>query len=325
MHPASRIILTSEPDSLVSQTNEDDLFNTECWQRVLTAGFRSKACFLHHANSSVSSRYALTVFPAGPVKIGYLGFPLTNNDNSGHAASLINSFDFSQLNTRIHALRFSGHQHFSEATAAMSSEVTLETAIKDLQSWNAAGDAKLRRIVNRRKRTPLEIVDADSPEQANAIFELYKATVRKHHGSLRYTLAYFRSLVELSCSNRCLRCLLARDGAHTAGFHIVACHCGTAYYLHGGTNLDFRHLYPSDLLFLTAIEWAKAEGMREYNMLSSPVNQPELTRYKEKWGGTSSKMYTHTHALSPFMMGVFNHILRPANGLYTRTRQKIGL
>lgn len=297
------------------------LFHSSRWLNVLQNGFGAKSYFIDSNDSASHDGQPISVFPAGPFKIGYLGFPQTGQCDVSVVETQIKQLITNGFPTKLHALRFNTNQTLPTlAHPALSSVTQPETSIPDLQNWRATDFSKLRRISNRARKSSLVVKDAATPANADEIFKLYTDTVKRHSGTVRYTRGYFRALVELSVKDPGVRCLLATQENLVTGFHIVACHNDVACYLHGGMDHEFKHCYPSDLLFLTAIEWAQSTGMTRYNMLTSPTDQPALVKYKEKWGGKTTPLITHTLSLSPKTMRVFNELLLPAYRWFAGTK-----
>jgi lipid II:glycine glycyltransferase (peptidoglycan interpeptide bridge formation enzyme) len=84
-----------------------------------------------------------------------------------------------------------------------------------------------------------------------------------------------------------------------AGFAVIIRDRATSFYLHGGTEREFRHLSPSDFLLREAIDASKSAGSTCFNFMASPPGQPMLVRYKEKWGAQTRQLRTYTLPNSP--------------------------
>ena len=97
-----------------------------------------------------------------------------------------------------------------------------------------------------------------------------------------------------------LNCFIAMENSETkkfssfSGFLIVAYHNERAFYLHGGIDYEKQKSRPMDALFHFAINHAKNRGYSFFDMAQSPADQPNLTRYKEKWGGVTAQSTTLT-------------------------------
>ena len=91
---------------------------------------------------------------------------------------------------------------------------------------------------------------------------------------------------------------LYRNAPDVAAFLVTGRHGNTSYYLHGGTELRYRNLSPSDLLMADAIDTARKAGCSCFNFMSSPPKQVSLVRYKEKWGAETRQQKTFTAKLA---------------------------
>jgi hypothetical protein len=302
------ILFTENPPSHWSElcSQNGDIFNAPEWHAVLSKGFGSKT--LYGWDESNSTGLTITIFKAGPFRIGYLAFPV-GGGIPGEAISphIIEVMRSSDLNKTIHLLRIPASAFVQKEVLSCPSQSTLETAIEGLQGWDlTALSHNLQKAVKRAGRSPLKIVDAVNSSQGSVLFQLYKDTVKRHGGNMRYTEKYFQTLIELSKTHSGLRCVLAMSGGDIVGFLAVALHHDTAYDLHCCMNLSFRRDNPSDLLTSYAISWAKGEGMERYNLGSSPLQQASLVAYKEKWGGVTRELKTYELALRPLQASMFN-------------------
>ena len=286
----------------------NDLFNTVEWQEVLSKGFGSRP--LYGCDPNNGTKLTITVFKAGPFRIGYLGFPVGGClEGSGFGIDVANEFTSPRYPTTIHAIRFpvGAFIRAKEFDVPLVTDLP-ETAILDLQAWEPEKVKKLRRDINKAMRSRLFLKDAIDLKDGDSIFDLYRETVHANKGGMRYSLEYFRALVDYSRKNPNLRCLLALLEDEIVGFEVVACHAKTAYSLHGGTNPEFRHNATSDLLTHEAISWAKSRGMESYNLMASPLDRPSLVKYKEKWGAVTRQQRTYELALKPLQTRVFNGV-----------------
>ena len=302
------ILFTEKPPSRWSElcAQHGDIFNSPEWHAALSRGFGSKT--LYGWDESTSTGITVTIFKAGPFRIGYLAFPvggcLPGEAISPHIIEAIRSSD---LNKSIHLLRMPASAFVRKEILTCPAQTTLETAVENLQEWDLTRlSHNLQKAVKRAGRSPLEVVDAVNPSQGRVIFQLYRDTVKRHGGNMRYTEMYFQALIELSKTHDDLRCVLAMSDGEIAGFLAVALHQNTAYDLHCCMNLHFRRDNPSDLLTAFSISWAKGEGMERYNLGSSPLTQASLVAYKEKWGGATRKQKTYELALRPVQAAMFN-------------------
>lgn len=280
-----------------------DLFNTAEWHKVLVSGFGSRIIYCW--DETTTSGVSITVFKAGPFRIGYLGFPVGGVLASSISLDIIDVLKRSKFPGKLHMIRIPVSPLDSGTNLPLGFNMTSETAIEKLQEWNPEGIEKIRRVINKKKSSPLQISDVTDSMQGGGIFRLYRDTIDRHHGSMRYTERYFNALVDLTIKDQRLRCLVARIDNLIVGFLAVACHGKSTYYLHGGFRQEFRRYYPSDILFLEAITWAKKQGMNSFNMMASPLAQSSLVRYKEKWGGVTKEQKIYELTLHSFQTLAF--------------------
>lgn len=289
--------------------NHGDLFNTPEWHKVLSEGFGSRS--LYGWDEASSTGVSITVFKAGPFRIGYLGFPVGGTMGNGTMSpDVILGLKDAHFPIGLHCIRTPLSAFASNIDLPLPFQMVPETTIENLQEWWPESDSKLYRDIKKARHSLLRVADATDPLQGGAIFSLYRDTVGRQRGNMRYTLNYFSELIKLAKTNSRLRCLLAIKDDIVAGFLVVACHHRSAYYLHAGTQESFKQLCPSDLLLYEAITWAKEQGMERFNMMASPPNQVSLIRYKEKWGGITRQQRTYDLVLQPFQTMIFRGVAR---------------
>lgn len=281
-----------------------DLFNTPEWHTVLSEGFHCQT--LYGSDEDETHGVTITIFPMGPFRVGYLGFPAGGTvDGRPLSQDVIARLRESPFPARLHCIRVPVSAFDSHHDLALGAQVNQETVIENLQEWGPEQESGLRQRVNKALRSPLEVQDVSDESQGEALFALYRDTVYRHGGSLKYTAAYFRALIELAKSQGKLRCLLAVMDDQLAGFEVVACHRQTGYSLHGCTDPGMKRFSTSDLLTYSAIAWAKKQGMSRYSLMASPVGQTSLVRYKERWGGVTREQKTYELALKPIQAAMF--------------------
>lgn len=271
------------------------LFGSRGWQKMLESSFRCRTIYA----SSKDTGLAITVFTAGPFRIGYAGFPVGNAiGNIDSIAGVFAELRKSGLRVTPVCVRLPVSAFGPTTRLDLPAQTNPETAIIELQDWDLASVSKnLRRDIRKAERSGLLVHETTEAAIGNELFDIYSGTVQRHGGSLRYSANYFRALIELAESRQRLRVFLARSGSDIAGFAVTARHENTTYYLHGGANTAYRQHSPSDLLLSNAILLAKQDGSECFNLMASPFDQPTLVRYKEKWGGETRNLLTYTLAL----------------------------
>jgi len=272
----------------------DALFHSPEWLAMLEKSFSCSSLFVLDEENRRGA--AITQFRAGPFRVGYLGFPVGGMVGSAAPGEdILDAMRQATVDQMPVAVRVPVSGFEEVADLGLPYDATAETAIVDLQSWTLAGIPKnRRRDVNKSLRSGLDLVDASDPADAGFIYELYRRTLERKDGSLRYNAAYFSGLIELSKGDPRLRVLLAKQDDSIAAFTVVAIHGSVAYYLHGAYDWSLREHLPSAMLLNEAIEWAKAEGCDSFNLMSSPKGQESLVKYKERWGAETREHRTYT-------------------------------
>ena len=305
-------VLTSPSSGWADHRNHDDcLFHSSSWMRLLEDGFQCSSLYARDESGRKSA--GISVFRAGPFRVGYLGFPVGSDSILDTWPDLLRDelADHGLTCIRIPVTAFGRSVCLDLPYAA-----TPETAITDLQSWSLEVVTKnRRRDVRKAQRSDLQIVDAVNAQDGETMHEQYCRTLARKSGVQRYTEAYFCGLIQLAQDHPNLRVLLAKYGEEIAGFTVVGC-CGTtAYYLHGAFDWDMREYIPSAALLNEAIEWSQSQGCSVFNLMSSPPGQGSLVRYKEHWGAETRELRTYTLPLKPTYM-----LFRGAERLYRLVR-----
>jgi hypothetical protein len=265
---------------------------------LLERSFGCKSIYV--SNRELDFGVGISVFRAGPFKLGYVGFPIGGIIGEEKlSATTLGQLRSALAGHGLTAIRIPVSAFAPAEDLGLSYEPTPETAIVDLQSWSLDSVTKnCRRDVRKSHRSDLELVAATNPSDGARLFDLYRGTIVRHRGSVRYTARYFEELIMLSQSQPNLRVLLAKLGDGIAGFTAVARHESAAYYLHGAFDRDTRAHRPSAFTLSAAIEWAKEQGCQLFNLMSSPPGQDSLIRFKEHWGAETREHRTYTLAVS---------------------------
>jgi hypothetical protein len=269
------------------------LFHSRAWQALLEEAFPCQT--VYGWNPDAFTGMALTNFRAGPFRIGYLGFPVGGLIGSDVLdVQVLSSWKKSDNPIAPHCLRIPVSGFSAPVNLPLPFKSNPETAIINLQDWNLDSvSKKLRRDIRKVQRSGMTISDATLSMEGDVIYRIYRDTVKRHSGSLRYNEAYFSALIALAQNHPGLRCLLAWYDRDIAGFLVAGQHLETTYYLHGGTSVAHRAHSPSDLLLHEAITWGQKQGSDCFNLMTSSADQPTLILYKEKWGGITRQHRTY--------------------------------
>lgn len=274
---------------------QGSLFDSAAWQEVLSRGLGARPLYLVQGDAAA----VLNRFRAGPFVLGYLSHPaggLLRGDTPERLVA-----DVMRQRGAPHLLRLPWSPFTTTDPLPWRSRAVPETAIEKLQSWREETlPAGLRRNIRKSRRAGVEVRDL-GPSEATRVHALYRDTLERQGGSARYSLAYFRALLEFGSRDRRLRCLGAWLEGELAAFLVVARHRTAAFYLHGGMLPEKAQAQAPTRLFAEAIHWAREEGCTRFNFMSSPPGQQGLVRYKERWGGITRTHHTYEVARSPWL------------------------
>jgi Acetyltransferase (GNAT) domain len=264
----------------------DSLFASTEWQELLHHAFNIRSFYVLAEEEEWS--FALQVFRAGPFRAGYINFPL-GGTLGGHLPhpSCITSLG-QHLSSGVQLMNLICPAFIQEEATYTGTPVMLpETAITDLANYRLLDKKKLRRDVKRARQFGTRISENPGLNNAQALYTLYKDTIARHQGKIRYNVQYFQELIRLSHQSNSVHILTASLDLQMIGFLVLVRHNNWAYYLHGATDRAYAKYGVSDLLIASAIELAQTQGLAAFNMMASPAEQLSLVKYKEKWGATT--------------------------------------
>lgn len=176
--------------------------------------------------------------------------------------------------------------------------------IPSMAGWSDQMPVKARRALNRRLRSPLSVRKGRMDDGA-ALHLLYRRTMLRHGGSVRYTQRYFELIAPEAA-------LVAELDGKLCGFVCVGFRGKRACYMHGAHDPEARLHYPSDQLFLEMLQRARDAGISSFDFLPSPRAQGGLNAYKKAWGGVDSALCVSDLALSPIRAHAFSFATRIA-------------
>ncbi len=266
----------------------DDLFASPQWARVMSSlGAR---CWrgVGEQNDQVVN---LFVWHKGPLKVGFLGFPVT----PAWAAEASRKIDAAHLPERIDLLRVSLSTLDGQADRGGANTALPESVIPNLGDWPQRNRKKIKKDLSFARRHGVVVRDAAS-DDAQLIESIYLETIARNKGRLRYNADYFAALIELSTSSPFVQVRMACHETHTVGFCVTATQHDRAYYLHAGVAGQHRKLGAADVLADDAIQWAIACGGKSFSLMASPPEQPGLQKFKHKWSEAEEQWIVSDHA-----------------------------
>lgn len=263
---------------------------SDAWFSALRNGLGAQ---VQPSDATAPSSY-LALFRAGPFRIAYPEFPF----------GIMAPADRSQLSVMAVRARELGADvlRLQCRTAPEGSDIVgvhrLKTVrIERLDEWDESRIEKARRARNRLARTPVTVRSGTAAD-GEVLHRLYEATVARHGGGVRYSRRYFDSIAPHAA-------LIAEIDNRPCGFVCSGRFGSQGVYLHGGHDPAARAHYPSDILFLSMLRAAKAQGLESFDFLASPPAQQSLVGYKLAWGGSEVDLAVCDLAIRPLKARLF--------------------
>lgn len=258
--------------------NAPNFFQTAAWFDVLNKGFGARGRRMNDA-------LAATLFRFGPLGLAYANFPVGIRTPEALEAVMRPETWRALKEMGGDLLRFSVPESLAQALGGNGGSLP-ETCIQNLADWSEEGLGSDVRYEIRRSRREGILIRPSRLSDARFMFELYRITVERHEGRLRYTPSYFAALCQLAQSAPDISGLIAETSERMpCGFVITAQSGEETYYLHAAFSQAHASGRPSYALLCSAITEARNNGRRRFNLMASPASQPSLVRFKEKWGG----------------------------------------
>jgi len=290
------------------------LLQSSAWHQVLVSGFQADVSYLVDGEGTPVS--SIVKFRAGPFRIGYTAFPSGRSFRAAPRlpARVLAALGQSASRLDVDVLRLTVSGFDPDAAAAKSLGLPFhalpETAIADLGRWHEDDlPSPVRRNLRKAKREGVRIRGAEQTD-ADAVWKLYCGMIDQHGGIRRYTEAYFQALIALAYRSSLLRVRLAEHEGRVVAYFVTALEGDEGIYLHGGLDRAKAKLRPSELMYLDAISWARQMGCSRFSFLSSPADQPELVRFKEKWGGETREECVFSLYVRPLRAKAFEQSLK---------------
>jgi CelD/BcsL family acetyltransferase involved in cellulose biosynthesis len=145
----------------------------------------------------------------------------------------------------------------------------------------------VQRRIRRAEREGLAYEEGRSEELLRSFYGLVVRTRRRQQLPPQ-PLAWFRNLIE--CMGHSLRIHLAsKDGRPLAAI-LTLRHKGTLTYKYGGSDRRLSGLGGMQLVFWKAIQEAKKDGLLEFDLGRTDVDNAGLIAFKERWGASRSAL-----------------------------------
>ena len=311
---AAKIIWKSSPDDEYRDwlSRAGALFADPLWAEPIAAALGAQPLYGFHPGCGEG--VAVQVFRYCGLAVGYAGLPISPawlSDDEFRKQTVVPGVHLTRFN--LSCLRPVNCVSRGERAKELP-----ETVIPSLGLWPKRNARKLKKDRAFAVRSRIRVANLDV-SHAGTVESLYRDTVSRHRGSLRYRENYFRTVIALSTQTpRVLTRGAFDEAGHLAGFAMFGLDGSTAHYLHGGVAANARSLGVSDLLLGDAIDRVIELGAESATFLPSPERQSGLIAFKRKWGEMDG--YWMTLDRSNGMLGEAVHL---SMGLISKMRGNI--
>ncbi len=145
----------------------------------------------------------------------------------------------------------------------------------------------VQRCIRRAERDGLAYEKGRSDELLERFCRLTVLT-RRRQGLPPQPLAWFRNLVQCM-GDRLTIHLASKDGQPVASI-LTLRHKGTLTYKYGCSDRSFSSLGGTQLLFWKAIQEAKKDGLVEFDLGRTDLDNQGLIAFKDRWGASRSAL-----------------------------------
>jgi len=264
------------------------LFSSVAWGHVLGAlGAQPRYAW----NEALGEGMMVPVFRRGPLKVGFLGFPVVPRCVGDLPLAFVPPL---AERLGLHIVRVNQPMAGEAVASGLPGLVQPDAWIDDLGAWREDASRRRVRDLAHARRAGGSLAFIEGPCAPRDLHGLYAAVVRAHRGTARYSAAYFERL--LSMPGDRVRVVHALDPQGSlAGAAVLAMDGDTGYYLHAAVSAAARPLGVSDELLSRLIAIARRQGLSRFNLMASPANQPGLLRFKAKWADREGVVLTRDY------------------------------
>lgn len=157
----------------------------------------------------------------------------------------------------------------------------------------------VQRKIRRAEREGLSFVEGTSDEILDGFYSLAIQT-RRRHGLLPQPRGWFQNLVKCLPGKLTIH-LASKDGCPVAGI-LTLRHNDVIFYKYGGSDARYHNLGGMQALFWSAIQQAKAAGIRMFDLGRTDSDDLGLVTFKNRLGArlTSLSYYRYPQCIQTF-------------------------
>lgn len=185
------------------------------------------------------------------------------------------------------------------------------------QIWKDYKDS-LKRNIRMALNSHLRFENIESKDQVEQLYKLYLDSMKRKKALIRYPFELFCKIFDLLVPEFADMLFVKCHDQPVAGMVVIYSQ-QTAHYFHGGSDTDYLHLRPNDLLFHNAIRTATEKGKSYFDFMGSGKHMVNLVRFKEKWGADKKVLHGHYRDISKIRVALY-HLLLPAVNFFRGRR-----
>jgi CelD/BcsL family acetyltransferase involved in cellulose biosynthesis len=173
-------------------------------------------------------------------------------------------------------------------------------SVVDLTNCDAAGyfsaiGPKTRNMIRQSQRAGLTLEFPESPLDNLADWHVLHLATQQELGVPPFPRRFFAAMMrELGPTGNLHLFVVRREGKVLAA-SIVFRHGDTAIYGYSASLPEGRQYRPNDFMLISIIEWARAQGLRRFDMGSDSPSQESLLFFKRKWLAEQTPIPTYVH------------------------------
>ena len=259
-------------------------FSSPDWGSILE-GLGCESCFAW--NEARQCGILIPVFTRGPIRLGFLGFPV-GAAALEHITGVAHSAEVTSLSQQLRLDLMRSNRNMVPEIAADGIRLP-DVWLDSLQGWRPDNSPRLAKdLAHARRQTHSAVISLGAPDPSD-FHRIYSAVIHARKGRLRYGAEYFSRLFAAASRSPSLAVVQARDAAgQLLGASVLGMDGQVGYYLHSALLPAARPMGVSDLLLEKLMITAQQRGMKRFNLMVSPPDQDGLVRYKKKWGNRES-------------------------------------
>jgi hypothetical protein len=183
------------------------------------------------------------------------------------------------------------------------------------QIWKNYRDS-LKRTIKTALKSDLCFEKIKSREEVGQFYQLYLDSMKRNKTLAKYPSKLFHKIYDFLVPEFSDMLFMKYHNQSVAGVVVIYSQ-NIAHYFHGGSDTQYLHLRPNDLLFHQAIQIAKEKGKAYFDFLGSDKRFLSLIQFKDKWGTQREELFNFQKDLSlirPFLFKMALNLVQTSVG-----------